>query len=211
MDLFLPRGYLSHSQMEVWRTDKARYIREYFEGGKRFDSKYLKFGKNIAELIETGKIHEIIPGLPTYEEPEYEIRVNIRGVPVLMFLDSYDPFAHRFLEYKTGKHAWTQAKVQKHDQLPLYCAGLRAKMGRMPMYCDLIWIPTKDKKHFGGGLGNDTSVELTGAPPVIFRRVFDPREIERIEALVYTVAHEISACYKQWCREHHPEILDLDI
>ena len=59
----LPKVHLSYSQMQVWKSNPARYRREYFEAGKRLDTKYLQFGKGIAALVEElCDIEKTIPG-----------------------------------------------------------------------------------------------------------------------------------------------------
>ena len=46
--ILLPKNYLSWS---CWRSSPGRFRREYFECGHKLDTRYLRFGKGIAELI----------------------------------------------------------------------------------------------------------------------------------------------------------------
>lgn len=201
----LPKNYLSWSQMDLWMKNKDRYRREYFENGKKLDTKYLQFGKGIAQLIEDGKHQELLPDLIVYEFAEYEIKVEIRGVPIFSKLDSYGnkdgvPY-NVFREYKTGKIPWTPAKVQKHGQLLFYATGLKAKIGECPLYCDLDWIETKE-----GSDGDDfwsqadKSVAITGQIKS-FHREFDEREIDAMEELIEQTAKEISEAYTAFLGE----------
>lgn len=198
----LPKKHLSWSSLNCWMSNKERFRREYFENGKKLDTKYLRFGKGIAELIESGKHKEMLPDLIVYEKPEFEIRVEIEGVPMLAYLDGYDPINNVFLEYKTGKHPWTQVKVQKHDQLTLYAMLLRTLTGKAPEYCDLIWIETKE-----GGVevedfwrSNEKEINVTGKI-MTFRREFDNRELDRMEHIVLKCAEEISDAYDKFIKE----------
>lgn len=50
--LLLPKGYLSYSQADCWLKNKPRYINEYFEDGKRLDTKYLRFGGQFSKMVE---------------------------------------------------------------------------------------------------------------------------------------------------------------
>lgn len=50
--LILPKGYLSWSQMYCWINNKARYITEYFEDGKKLDTRYLRFGSQFSKMVE---------------------------------------------------------------------------------------------------------------------------------------------------------------
>ncbi len=200
--LILPKGYLSWSAINCWMTNPERFRREYFENLERLDTKYLRFGKGIAELIEKGKHKDILPDLPVYSHPEYKMQCEIMGVPILGFIDSYDPEKNVFLEYKTGKNPWDQRKVQKHDQLTLYAAMLKAITGKMPEYCDLIWIETREgaKQVEDFWRTNEKELNLTGKM-VTFRREFDEREIDRMEFMVQKAAEEISDAYQEFIKE----------
>ncbi len=183
-------------------TSPERFRREYFENSGKLDTKYLRFGKGIAELIETGRHTEILPDLPVYPNPEYEMRCEVMGVPMLGFIDSYDPANNVFLEYKTGKHPWTQAKVQKHDQLTLYAAMLKVMTGKVPEYCDLVWIETRDSIAESEDFWRtgEKKINCTGKI-VTFRREFDEREINRMESIVRKAAEEISEAYLEFIKE----------
>lgn len=198
----LPRSYLSYSQMQCWLHNKERFRREYFESGEKLDTKYLRFGKGIAKMIEEGKHTTLLPNLPVYPCPEFEIRCEIEGVPMLSYLDSYDPANNVFLEYKTAKSPWTQSKVQKHEQLVVYATMLKHSVGKIPAYCDLVWIETQV-----GGLPiddfwrtNEGIVNVTGKIQS-FHRIFDPREIKRMEETIVKCANEISEAYKNFIAE----------
>ena len=204
----LPKPHLSWSQLLLWKSSKDRYRREYFEGAKKLNTKYLKFGSNIATLIENGQHHELIPDLETYDTPEHKIECLVKGVPILSFLDSYnkvetiDVPANVFREYKTGKIPWTKAKVQKHDQLVFYATALKWSHGEAPEYCDLDWIETKDTEKIieKGFVKNKEEVQVTGRV-VSFHREFDEREIERMEDLIVKTAEEISEAYQKFIKE----------
>jgi hypothetical protein len=206
--LVLPKPHISWSQLSVWLTNKERYMREYFDDGKKLDTKYLRFGKNIAELIEQGLHKTLLPDLEVYDTPEYEIRCKVRGeIPCLSFLDSYNERetpttpANVFREYKTGKIPWTKAKVQKHDQLVFYATALKAIGKPIPAYCDLDWIETIE---IGGGedFWRDAGkkIQVTGRI-ISFHREFDPREIERMEELIYRSAWQISDAYQDYLND----------
>ena len=200
--LILPKNHLSWSAINCWMTNKERFRREYFENAGRLDTKYLRFGKGIAKMIEDGTHKDLLPGLLVYDKPEHELRAEIMGVPMLAYIDSYDSVNNVFLEYKTGKIPWTQAKVQKHDQLTLYATMLKAITGEMPEYCDLIWIETQE----GGAetedfwRENERAINVTGNI-IPFRREFDEREIDRMEFVIVKAAEEISEAYQKFIKE----------
>lgn len=194
MDLLLPRNYLSYSAMMMWIKSPERFKKEYFEGAPKLDTKYLRFGKGMAESRQQ---RELQPGQFT----EYEIRVNVCGVPVLSFIDFYDSNTHEFEDDKTGKIPWTDSKVQKLDQLPFYATALKWQTGVIPKRCYINWLETIE------GVGDDSdfweSVEkkltLTGKE-VRFMRELDPREIDRMEKLIINTATQISNEYKKWLK-----------
>lgn len=206
-NILLPRGYLSWSQVTCWKSSQDRYRREYFEKSSKLDTKFLRFGKVIAKMIEDGTHHTILPSLVVYDEKEYKIESRIRHVvPVLSYLDGYDPAFNIFGEYKTGKldkkgnPPWSLAKVQKHDQLTFYAMALRIETGHMPEWCELHWIETMEDVPKSSFFGNDAKIRTTGRIET-FRRHFDPRELDRMEEEIVRVALEISEAYRAYIRE----------
>lgn len=191
----LPHGYLSWTQMSTWEQNRDRYIKEYIEGGRRLDTKALRFGKFVATLIEENKHHAVLPHLVTYEHPEYEIRTEINGVPVLAKLDSYSDTLATFREYKTGKNAWTAKKVYAHGQLLFYATCLEV-IGKKVEKCYLDWLPTKESSFEEDGLWNnlDKRLGLTGEI-YSFERYFDDREIEYMKQRIEKIAQEITEVY----------------
>jgi len=200
--LILPKPHLSWSAINCWMSNPERFRREYFENSDKLDTKYLRFGKGIAKMIEDGQHKELLPDLVVYNKPEFEIRCTVMGVPMLAYLDSYDSVNNVFREYKTGKHPWTQSKVQKHDQLTLYATMLKQLTGKMPEYCDLDWIETKDgvSEVEDFWRTNEKTINVTGRV-VSFHREFDEREVDRMESLIQKAAEEISDAYQEFIKE----------
>lgn len=192
----LPHGYLSWTQMSTWEQNRERYIKEYIEGGRRLDTKALRFGKSIATLIEENRHHAILPNLVTYQYPEYAIKTEIEGVPILAKIDSYSEVLNTFREYKTGKVAWTAKKVYAHGQLLFYATCLDA-IGKKVEMCYLDWLPTKESSFVEEGLWNevDKKLGLTGEI-YTFERYFDDREIDHMKNRIVTTAEEITELYK---------------
>lgn len=200
--LLLPKPHLSWSQLSCWLSNPNRYFREYFEAGDKLDTKYLRFGKGVAKLIEEGKHKTLLPDLILYDKPEYEIKTNVLGVPILSYLDTYDSVKNVFREYKTGKLPWTKVKVVKHGQLVFYATALKHSCGKMPEYCDLDWIETKEGSVEVSDFWreNEKDINVTGRI-VSFHREFDEREIEKMENLIVKVANEISEAYIKFIEE----------
>lgn len=124
---------------------------------------------------------------------------KVRGeVPILAFLDKYVNRNGAIQEYKTGLAPWTQARVQKHDQLPFYGVALKWSGKRLPDYADLHWIETREttKEHVDFWRDGDKIISATGKIKT-FHREFDEREFERMEDLIVKVAWEISDAYQE--------------
>jgi len=199
--LLLPKPHLSWSQMTCWISNPTRYRKEYFEAGAKLDTKYLRFGSGIHKMIEDGTYHELLPDLEVYDTHEFEVRVEVNDIPTLSYIDSYDEVNNVFRDTKTGKIPWTQAKVQKHDQLVFYATTLKQLTGKMPEYCHLDWIQTKEgEREEESGLHNDRQINVTGLVKS-FKREFDIRELERMEDLIVKTANEISDAYKSFLAE----------
>jgi hypothetical protein len=200
--LILPKPHLSWSQLSCWQSNPTRYRREYFECGRKLDTKYLRFGKGIAGMIEEGKHKELLPDLIVCDKPEFEIKTDVLGVPILSYIDSYDSINNVFREYKTGKIPWTKAKVIKHGQLLFYAVALKHSYGEIPEYCDLDWIQTKDYKEESLDFWREgeKKVNITGVIKS-FHRPFYEGEIERMERLIVKTATEISEAYKSFLKE----------
>lgn len=203
----LPKKYLSWSQLSCWKSNPSRYRSEYFEGGKKLNTNYLSYGKNIASLIENNQHHDLIPDLKTYDTPEHKIKCFIHNVMILSYIDSYNKKestevpSGAFREYKTGKIPWNKSRVQKHDQLLFYAVAVKWSTGITPKYCHLDWIETKDvKQQSRGGLTRKSTVSVTGKVKS-FKREFDEREITRMERDIVKTAHEISDAYKKFISE----------
>lgn len=153
-------------------------------------------------MVERGEHKELLPNLPVCEVREHEIRVEIKGVPILSYLDDYDPVKNVFREKKTGKIPWTQAKVIKHGQLVFYATALKHSVGKMPEYCHLDWIETRE-----GALEvddfwreNEKKVQVTGKIQSFYRE-FDEREVTKMEKLIVKSAKEISRAYIEFLQE----------
>lgn len=198
--LILPKPHISWSQLSCWISNPERYKREYFENGKKLDTKFLRYGKSIASLIESGKHKTLLPELETYDTPEHKIELKIKHiVPCLSFLDSYDSKRNVFREYKTGKIPWNKSKVQKHDQLVFYATMLKWSTGKTPEYCDLDWIETIEQNNEPTDFWREDGKIITVTGRIIsFHREFDEREIERMENLIEKTAWDISDAYQDY-------------
>ena len=151
-NIILPRGYISWSQLSLYRQSKEKYINKYILGEDvDIDNSGLKYGKIISELLENNRkseneaenILKIV--LPKYKEREKEISVKMKtkygDVVLLGKLDTYQ--SGKFREYKTGTIKWTQEKADKLDQITFYSLMLFIKNQEIPR-SHLDWIKTQN-------------------------------------------------------------------
>ena len=135
----LPKGYLSHSSITMRGKGEITesYRKQYYGEGSFFSTPPMEFGNKVTDAMEHGEEWvEFIPHLPIFER---ELFVNVRGVPVLMYIDTSNE-NNRFCEQKTTKTRWTEAKIAKHEQLDLYSLGLQLADGFVEDECSLVWV-----------------------------------------------------------------------
>lgn len=195
--LLNPRGYLSWTQIDMWMRNKDRYIANYMLGqGLDLNNSGLRFGKTASDALEGGEttdgaMEALVALLPHYSKREHEIRATLKtskGTVVLLGkLDTYDPKAPRFREYKTGRVKWTQARADRHKQLPHYGALIYLDTGKLPTETWLDWAETAE---------DDDEVRLTGKIQS-FHVALTMQSILEYLALASRVAQEIDAEYRK--------------
>lgn len=189
--ILLPRGYLSYSALQLWESSKPKYWAKYYYGEEGFQGgKEMQYGKRFAEAIESGEDEDILISavsslIPKYPKIEFEIKVEFNGMILLGKLDSFDPKTKSFLEYKTGKTHWTQAKVNADDQITTYFMLIYLKYKKIPKYADLIWFQTEEI---------DGKIKFVGTIET-FRTTRTITQILRMANKFKTAALEISKDY----------------
>lgn len=166
----------------------------------------MRFGDVVARIMQSGATGPVIDRIPRFAVSEYEVNVEVNGVPVKAFIDTFDPKKIAFDEYKTG-HAnakgeapWNRVKVHKHGQLPFYAVALKAKHGKVHPLCRLHWIETEAKAYIEDFDGielqaNDVrALRVTGRIET-FPRKFEKWELTLMENQIKKVALEISKDY----------------
>jgi len=151
------RDYFSWSQLNAWEKDPNLYYEMYVLGLEAPFTKWMKKGKDLAEYLEKGgdvddDIKCVADFIPQYKEKEYEIKVEMEGIKLLGYLDSFDPKELNIYEYKTGKK-YTQGMANKLGQLDFYALLVYLKYKKLPKSIKLIWIETET---------NDDVVKFTG-------------------------------------------------
>lgn len=195
----LPRGYLSWSQLQLFRSNKAQYIKKYIDGEEYdLDNSGLRFGKRISELLEglrepeTDSDHMLLNALTRYQHIEYTRIVDFDTkygvVKLLVRIDTFSDIDWAFREYKTGRVSWTQKKANDHGQNTFYSLALYLddKRRRIPT-SHLDWIETIEE---------DGEVRMTGKI-VPFKNTKNLIQIMEMASEITKVAQEIDALMRK--------------
>lgn len=199
--LLNPRGYLSWTQIDMWRRNPERYVRQYMLGeANTLNNDGLRYGKKTSEALEGGStdgddlMDAVVALLPRYELREHEIRVPMKTqhgeVILLGKLDTFGLKPIRFREYKTGVTKWTQAKAQGHRQMHHYdtlCWLFHGKLAD----CWLDWAQTERILLHDG----TTETRFTGNIQS-FHVELGMKDVLEYMALVSRVAVEIDERYR---------------
>lgn len=140
--------YLSYSRMIMWERSPKEYARVYILGGKSFQNPEMVFGSKVAQALETKKptgdeaIDSVLARLPKLEMADEMTTTKVVGLPIRARMDAANKDLKTFYEYKTGKVPWTQARVDKFDQITFYAMVCWSLTGAIPEDMRLIWVQT---------------------------------------------------------------------
>jgi len=136
-----------------------------------------------------------------YKNPEHRFEVDIEGITVMGYIDSYCPDTKSIIEYKTSRTKfWTPRTVAKHKQLDLYSLAIEMTEGEVNDDLELIWLETEKVNEIITGLIPITGayeMQLTGNVKTFPRTVTDEDRAE-MKDLVIKVAGEISEDYTKY-------------
>lgn len=193
----LPKGYLSYSQIQLWKSDKKRYIELYFNNRNelRLSNSGLEYGKIVADALEKGVATDdlltdtAMSLITQYDVRDKEIVTEIKtkhgSVGVMGRPDTMDSVTKAFREFKTGRVKWTEGKAQKHPQMIFYAMLIYLKFGIMLSEAYLDWIETEEVDHV---------VKPTGRVET-FRVTFTPQQVMECMAMTSRVAKEIEIAW----------------
>lgn len=197
----LPKGYVSYSQIQLWKNDPMRYIAIYMDGRDelRTTNSGQEYGKIVADSLETGvDTGDLLTDSATLLVPKYDLRdQEVRAefktkygwLAILFKPDSRDSVTNEFRETKTGKAAWTQKKAQNHPQMRFYAMGIYLKFGILLKDAWLDWIETEST------LVDSVSVIRPTGHVESFRVTFTLNDILKEMAETVRVAREIESAW----------------
>lgn len=202
----LPRGYLSYSAWQLWKSDKDRFRRKYYLNEDDFQTAETMFGHRIARELEDGKA---IKGVEKYEKAEKKITTTLdNGLKLMGYLDGFTEDTLKIVEIKTGhlcrqgKAPWNNLKVRRHKQLVFYCLLVKLKYGTYNPDVVLQWLETEfvDKEiEFDGHTltAQSRDLALTGRVET-FERHVEEWELDTMLEEIISVAHEITEDFTVW-------------
>lgn len=201
MNIVLPKGHLSFSQITLWLMAKETYRKKYYPEKRPHYGQSLEmiFGNEVTEAME--KNEDWVSFIPRYETFEFDASFEIDGVRIEAYIDNIDLKTLHYREQKTGRTPWTQNKVDKHLQFDIYSMLLEEQFGKVPDEHKLVWAKTQ-KKTKTVPLADGTvieaeseEIELTGEFEEIPRLVTKDHRNE-CRKLITRVAKEISEDYQ---------------
>ncbi len=156
---------LSWSSISSWEYNKEKWATKYLDNVVEPPNKAMAFGKIVGEkLASDPKFLPKVPRLPIYE---HGINYTFAGIPLVGFLDGYDPDpkAPKMVEYKTSGNdkRWLQATAESHGQLDMYAMLLfmSEKIKPESLSIQLVYIPVTEEGNF--------ELSLSKAPIKIFK------------------------------------------
>ena len=169
----LPHGYLSYSQLALWRSNPKTYADLYFDDRSelRSSNRAMEYGKVVADALENGiQTGDLLTDsamllLPKYDTADQEMRVDMKTqggwIPILAKPDTFDSVTKSFGEFKTGKVRWTQQRAQEHLQMHFYATAIYLKYKVVPPDVRLIWIETDQQDGVVTPTGHVEEFKLT--------------------------------------------------
>lgn len=207
----LPRGYISYSAYYLWKTNRDAYRRRYYEDEPPFETVETRFGKQVADWLESDDPR--VKHIPNYKSKEYNLEVMLEGTLVRGRLDGFDEEEIRFLDHKSshktkdGKVPWDNIKVRKLEQLPFYSMMLQEKFGRVKNLCHLVWIETEFKSNTVEVMGH--TLEAKGRELVLtgkfkkFSRNIRQFERDKVKQDLLIAIKEIEEDYENYKRTNN--------
>lgn len=207
MKLNLPKSYLSSSACDLWERNPQDYREKYYLNSPGFSTPYTQFGKDFAYDIE--KHPEKYPHIPKGSVSEFPVKWVIADVPVVGYLDSFEPNTKSIFEYKTSVNSsWDPVKVRKWKQLPFYAMCIREMFGSYDQNVKLVVMETQwgevcKETKFGTQVIRECEKALAFKPgtlenPIVFDRDIEPWEVDLMKERLVAIAQAISDDYTSY-------------
>jgi len=207
LDLILPKGYLSHSQIELWLKSPDSYRKTYY-GGQRFNGNmYTDFGNAVTLAMEKNEpwVQCVIEAIKSecgfnFSTFERDFIVDIDGIPFKGSIDQFEASNGIFAEQKTVMRPWSRNKINDHLQFDRYSLAIEIMDGSVNDLAYFIDARSakrrKTEEVCGYTVEGDEEMYLTGEVNVIERYISAgdrEREFERIRRVGREIAEDFAA------------------
>jgi hypothetical protein len=200
--MLLPKKYISVSQINLWYSDRQKYINRYFLDLPEESSIYMDFGKQFATSTETYIKDGIIDNnLPHFYldkirpmkglEAEKEISLSINDIQVKGFIDAWDVHNNRVIDFKTSGKPWVLDTLKNSLQMKVYALAMFVNGESIPE-SQINWLGTKKTKQ---------GLEFTGESYEL-NHTFEMDELLKAIVLIETTCKEISEVYKSFLHSY---------
>lgn len=167
---------VSWSSYSCFKRDPEEWYDVYVLGYSR-TSPELEFGKRVADSMETDKPMAPFTRLAIVE---YEFDTKLGTIPLIGSADTFAPPARtkkrcKGGEFKTGRLAWDQKRVDEHGQLTFYSLLLWLQDLIMPEDIEwfLEWAPTQKEEN------GDFRHVITFVPGVPIKKFYTVRTMKQ--------------------------------
>ena len=196
--MLLPKKYISVSQINLWYSDRQKYIDRYFLDLPQEPSIYMDFGRQFAEnteaFINNGIIMETFPDfyidkIQSFKgcEAEKPISLSINDIQVVGFIDAWDVANNRVIDFKTSGRPWTMDTLKDSLQMKVYALAMFVNGESIPE-SQINWLGTKRTKN---------GLSFTGESHEL-RHTFEMDDLLKAIVLIEQTCEEISNVYKDF-------------
>ena len=199
--MLLPKKYISVSQINLWYSDRQKYINRYFLNLPEEPSIYMDFGKRFAEdteaFIKNGIIMETFPDfyidkIQSFKgfEAEKPISLSINDIQVVGYIDAWDRENNRVIDFKTSGRPWTMQTLYNSLQMKVYALAMFVNGDTIPE-SQINWLGTKRTKNGLSFTGESYELNHT----------FEMDDLLKAIVLIEQTCKEISEYYKRFLNE----------
>ena len=200
--MLLPKKYISVSQINLWYSDRQKYINRYFLNLPEEPSIYMDFGKRFAEdteaFIKNGIIMETFPDfyidkIQAFKgcEAEKPISLSINDIQVVGYIDAWDRENNRVIDFKTSGRPWTTHTLHNSLQMKVYALAMFVNGDTIPE-SQINWLGTKRTKNGLSFTGESYELNHT----------FEMDDLLKAIVLIEQTCKEISEVYKSFLHTH---------
>jgi hypothetical protein len=199
--MLLPKPYISVSQINLWYSDRQKYINRYFLNLPEEPSIYMNFGKQFAEdteaYIKDGIIMDTFPDFYIEKirpmkglEAEKPISLSINDIQVVGYIDAWDRENNRVIDFKTSGKPWTMDTLKTSLQMKVYALAMFVNGDTIPE-SQINWLGTKMTKNGLSFTGESYELNHT----------FEMDDLLKAIVLIEQTCKEISEVYKRFLND----------